>query len=104
MKAEETESNWTRASGKTSAVTLYRAPAGCHIVPGSVPFGDFDSNGYLARAEYANPYALPAGDTDLSHPSFVLGYSIRDDRVGSDVGSYTSVQVITRALQLQLSS
>ena len=96
MKAEETQSDWTTARGTQSNFTLYTAPPGCQIESVSFISGSFDSSGYLARASYANPYSLPAGDTSSVNKSFVLGYTVWDDRTGADVNGYTSVQVKTR--------
>jgi hypothetical protein len=95
MKAEETQSDWTTARGTQPTFTLYTAPPGCRI-SGTTTGGTFDSNGYLARAFYANPYSLPAGDTDTTNKSFVLSYTVWDDRTGADVNGYTSVQVKTK--------
>jgi hypothetical protein len=101
MRAEETQSDWTKAEG-TQTFILFRAPTGCGIDPKSIPNGDFDSNGYLARTSYANPYQLPAGDATQVNKSFVSKYTVWDDRVGSDVGAYTSVSVTTRAFTVRL--
>jgi hypothetical protein len=95
MKAEETQSDWTIASGTQSTFTLYTGPSGCNIERASTT-GSFDSNGYLARALFTNPYSLPAGDTDSVNKNFVLAYTVWDDRTGADVNGYTSVQVKTR--------
>jgi hypothetical protein len=103
MKAEETQSDWTTARGMQLSFTLYTAPSGCHIQRTSIN-GSFDSSGYLARAFYANPYSLPAGDTDSLNPSFVLGYTVWDDRTGADVNGYTSVQVKTRPFTVHFGS
>jgi hypothetical protein len=99
MRAEETQSDWTRASGSRS-YTLYTTPTGCHIQPGSVWFGSFDSNGYLDRG--SGPRGLGPGDTDTINPSFVSGYTVYDDQAGNDVGPHTSVRVHTRAFTLRL--
>jgi hypothetical protein len=99
MRAEETQPDTTTAdSGRT--FPLYQAPRGCRIRPGSVRVGSFDSNGYLAAPAAADPFPLDAGDTNAS---FVQGYRVWDDRVGLDVGLYTSVQVVTRAFNIRLS-
>jgi hypothetical protein len=93
MRAEETQSNWTKAEGSASFL-LYTAPAGCRIDAARLP-GTFDSNGYLARTALANPYSLPAGNTGLNS-SFVQSYRVWDDHSGLDIGSYTGVAVITK--------
>lgn len=104
MRAEETQSDWTRAEGTQQTFTLYQAPTGCGIDASSVPYGNFDSNGYLARAAYPNPYPLPAGDPATVNKSFVLRYSVWDDRAGTDVVDYTSVTVTTRSFTVRLTS
>jgi hypothetical protein len=103
MRAEETESDWSKAEGTQQTHTLYTAPTGCHINARLLP-GAFDSNGYLARSSYANPFSLPAGDTDTLNPSFVAGYTVWDDRVGQDVNDYTSVQVRFKPFTVQFTN
>ena len=92
MRAEETQSDWTTAEGTQQNFTLYVAPVGCNIDSVSLTLGAFDSNGYLAKGPYPNPYPLPAGDSEIINKSFVSGYTVWDDRAGTDVGGYTSVQ------------
>jgi hypothetical protein len=99
MKARETEPDSTAARG-LRAFSLYRAPAGCTIA--SVDFGNFDSNGYLARPPGGRAVRLSAGDIDPINKSFVRRYTVFDDRAGNDVGSYTSVRVFTRPFSVQL--
>jgi hypothetical protein len=104
MRAEETQSDWTMAEGTQLSFTLYVAPAGCNIDATWLTLGAFDSNGYLAKGSYPNPYSLPAGDSDVVNKSFVSGYTVWDDRVGSDVAAYTSVQVTTRAFTVRFTN
>jgi len=102
MRAEETQSNWTRAEGSSTDFLLYAAPAGCRINVSLLP-GAFDSNGYLARSFHPDPYSLAAGNTGIN-PSFVQSYRVWDDRSGSDVGVYTGVAVITRPFVVQFTN
>jgi hypothetical protein len=109
MKAEETQSDWTTARSTQFAYMLYTPPSGCEVdhIDAANNYVSFDSNGYLARALLANPYLLPAGNTDPVEKSFVLSYTVWDDRSGADVttvNSYTSVQVKTRKLTVHLYS
>lgn len=99
MRAEETKSDWTKAEG-TMTYLLFQADPGCDINYSLLP-GKFDSNGYLARAASRGvSYGLPAGDPGEGihnlNPSFVDHYRVHGDRLGSDVGSWTSVQVAPR--------
>jgi len=103
MRAEETQSDWSKAEGSRSFI-LYTAPAGCHIDTSWLPYGAFDSNGYLAKPLYANPYPLTAGDTDTVNRSFVSGYKVWDARAGSDIAAYTSVQVGVRAFTVKFTT
>jgi hypothetical protein len=103
MKAQETRSDWSTANGE-GRFTLYTSPPGCDISSVGLGGEEFDSNGYLARPLLANPYTLEAGNRGISH-SFVRGangYKVWDDRVGKDIGSYTSVQVFYRAFTVHL--
>jgi hypothetical protein len=103
MKAHETQADWTAAAGQRS-FNLYQAPTGCNIDRSSVGRGPFDSNGYLAKPLLANPYSLDAGDSDTVNKSFVRRYTVWDNRDGNDVGTYTSVQVWTRAFTIRLTT
>jgi hypothetical protein len=100
MRAEETQSDWSKAEGTQQTYTLYTAQPGCFIDTRQLAYG-FDSNGYLAKGSYANQYSLPAGDTDNLNGTFVAGYTVWDDRVGLDVGDYTSVQVKFKPFTVQ---
>ena len=104
MRAEETQSDWTMAEGTQQNFTLYVAPVGCNIDAASLTLGAFDSNGYLAKGPYPNPYPLPAGDSDVINKTFVSGYTVWDDGAGADVGSYTSVQVTTRPFTVRFTN
>ena len=94
IRAEETSTNWSRAEGATG-YTLFTGAPGCRIDASLLP-GGFDANGYLARPLHPNPYSLPPGNTGVN-ASFVAGYTVWDDRPGSDIGAYTGVRVTTRA-------